>query len=167
MPSRNVHSRRAFTLVELILVMAVLCLIFGLAAPTLSRSMHQRTLTQESTRLLAVTEYARDEATSRGVPVVVWIDSNAGTYGVKAKEGYEDAGVREKDYTLTTNLKFDGVKVTKGAGGENDAVEFEADGTLDPSSQTSITIEDPSNNTMGITQTQDAWGYQLAGTQTP
>ena len=54
--------------------MALLCVILGVAAPSLSRSMRQRNLTQEAARLLAATEYARDEAISRGVPMAVWID---------------------------------------------------------------------------------------------
>ena len=160
---RNDATRRseAFTLVELILVMALLCVILGLAAPSLSRSMRQRDLTQEATRLLALTEYARDEAISKGVPMVVWIDTEAERYGVKPKKGYEDAGTRTKEYALTEGVQFDGARISKGGASETDMAEFAPDGTLDSSSQTSVQLVDRSKSAIGIAQTKDAWGYEI------
>src|ERR1051325_1837454 len=77
-----------FTLVELILVMALLATLMALAAPSLSRSMRQRNLSQEATRFVALTESARDEAVSQGVPMVVWIDPVGGRFGMGPKTGY-------------------------------------------------------------------------------
>jgi type II secretion system protein H len=151
----------AFTLVELVLVMALLCVILGLAAPSLSRSMHQRNLAQEATRLLAVTEYARDEAVSQGAPMVVWIDADTGHFGAKAMPGYEDSGARSKEFTLLDGLHFDTQGTSVGSAGEADAAEFTTDGTLDPSSQTSLRLVDRSNSAIEITQTSDAWGYEI------
>jgi type II secretion system protein H len=156
----------AFTLVELILVMALLCVILGLAAPSLSRSIHQRDLTQEATRVLAATEYARDEAVSLGVPMEVWIDAGAGKYGVKAMPGNEDAGARSKDFTLTEGVHFDAQKGSADAAGQTDVAEFTPDGTLDPSSATSLRLVDRTESAIDIAQTTDAWGYEIVkGTQ--
>ena len=152
---------KAFTLVELVLVMALLCVILGLSAPSLSRSIRNRSLTQEATRLLALTEYARDEATSQGVPMVVWIDSAAGHFGVRAKTGYEDACARSKEYTLTDDVHFEQDKGLDASSGETDAVEFAPDGTLDPSSITWLRLVDRSNSGIAIEQTSDAWGYEI------
>jgi len=151
----------AFTLVEMIMVMVVLCILIGLAAPSLARSFHQRNLTQEATRLLAATEYARDEAVSQGAPMVVWIDAAGGRFGVKALPGYEDSGARNKDFTLINGLHFDTQKGSVDAAGENDAAVFTADGSLDPSSETSVKILDDSNGSIEIAQTSDAWGYEI------
>lgn len=163
----------AFTLVELILVMAVLCVILGLSAPSLARSMHQRNLTQEATRLLALTEYARDEAVSLGVPMSVWINPQTGEFGVEAMPGYEDAGARNKQYTLIKGLRFDitgasarAARQNSAAGrpraaGESDVAEYLPDGTLDPSSQPSVRVVDRSNSGIEIAQTKDAWGYEI------
>ena len=168
----------AFTLVELILVMALLCVILGLAAPSLSRSFHERNLKQEATRLLAVTEYARDEAVSQGVPMSVWIDASTGHFGAQAMPGYEDAGARGKEFTLITGLRFDllggssGVAKQTGPASRttamvgNDVAEFLPDGTLDPSSQPSVRVVDQSNSAIEIAQTKDAWGYEIV-TDTP
>jgi len=162
----------AFTLVELILVMALLCIIVGIAVPSLSRSMHQRNLVQEAERLLALTEYARDEAASRGVPMVVWIDTESGQYGVKAKTGYEDSGMREKQFTLPGGVRFEALAATSGTAGETgtpekdapgeaDAAEYAPDGTLDPTSQASVMLVDQSNSEVGIEQARDANSYEI------
>ena len=50
----------AFTLVELIIVMALLAVVVAVAAPTLGRSMRERNLADEMARLLSATEYARN-----------------------------------------------------------------------------------------------------------
>jgi len=161
------HSQ-AFTLVELILVMALLCIIVGLAVPSLARSMHQRNLVQEATTLYALTEYARDEASSRGVPMVVWIDEDSGQYGAKAKTGFEDSGAREKDFTLEGGVTFEPLAATTGTApltteenGATDAVEYEPDGTLDPSSELAVKIEDRSQSEAGIVQNTDGTAYEI------
>jgi type II secretion system protein H len=178
--SNTTQRPAAFTLVELVLVMALLCIILAIAAPSLSRSMHERSLVQEATRLLALTEYARDEATSKGIPMVVWINKESGQYGVKAKTGYEDAGARAKQYTLTEGVRFDSVLVSTSttgdmgttansnptAGyqqtpGENDAVEFAPDGTLDPGSDTSLSLVDRSEAKIAVMENVDASEYQI------
>ena len=153
--------------------MALLCVILGLAAPSLSRSIHERNLTQEATRLLALTEYARDEAVSQGVPMNVWIDAATGRFGAQALPGYEDAGARAKQFTLIDGLHFDlhggslgastqtSPPMRAGAMGGNDVVEYLPDGTLDPSSQVSIRLVDRSNSTIEVAQTKDASGYEI------
>ena len=151
----------AFTLVELILVMALLCVILGIAVPSLSRSMRQRNLIQEGTRLLGMTEYARDEAVSRGVPMAFWIDAGAGRFGVRAMPGYEDAGARSKEFALIDGVHFDAEKTPLAAAGEADAAEFLPDGTLDPSSQTALRIEDQSKSGVEIEQMKDGSGYEI------
>ena len=155
----------AFTLVELILVMGLLCIILGLAAPSLSRSFHQRNLMMEATRLLGLTEYARDEAVSKGVPTVVWTDAETGEFGAKAKSGFEDSGVPGKEFKLSDGTHFEDLKNLKNtkseAGVETDAIEFAPDGTLDPASQTSLRLVDRSNSAVTVSQTTDTWGYQI------
>jgi prepilin-type N-terminal cleavage/methylation domain-containing protein len=157
----------AFTLVELIIVMALLCVILGIAAPSLARSMHEHKLTQEATRLLGITEYARDEAVSRGVPMVVWVDVANGQYGVKEVPGFDPASVRDKQFTLQDGIHFDPARGISSSG-QAEAAEFTTDGTLDPSSQTSLRLVDETNSAIEIAQTNDAWGYQIVkDTQSP
>ncbi len=151
----------AFTLVELILVMALLCVILGLAAPSLSRSFRGHNLTEDATRLLALTGYARDEAISQGVPMMVWINTATGHYGVNAMPGYDGSGARSKEFTLLDGLHFDALQNAVEIAGETDAAEFLPDGTLDPSSQPTLRIEDQTNASIQVAQTADLTGYEI------
>ena len=64
-------SRAAFTLVELLLIMALLVVVLAVAAPMLSSSMRGHGLNGEAVRFVALTEFARSEAISQGVPMVL------------------------------------------------------------------------------------------------
>src|SRR5512143_2179039 len=66
---------RAFTLIELILVMALLTIVISLTAPKLSRFFHGRTLDSEARRLLALTRSGQSRAVSEGLPMDLWVDA--------------------------------------------------------------------------------------------
>ena len=163
MPARNDKSRwmRAFTLIELILVMALLATFVALAAPSLSRSFKARGLDGEATQLLAVTEYARDEAVSQGVPMTVWIDPTSGHFGVQIKEGFDGDAAREKTWTLGSDTHFDPVDAEAGADSHTVAAEFAPEGTLAPESLAAIRIVARSSDAISLTQTADGWGYEI------
>ena len=160
-PPFRTRQRMAFTLVELILVMALLALILALAAPTLSRSLRQHKLEQEATRLLALTEYGRDEAVSQGVPMVVWIDSASGSFGVEAKTGYDGEEARNKEFSLDPEVHFEVKDAVVTQGGLVNAAEFSPDGTLDLSSVDSMRLIDRNNSAVALSQTEDRWGYEI------
>ncbi len=83
------RGRRAFTLLELILVMAVICVTLALAAPSLSnwsRGSQQRDATDQ---LLALTRYARTEAITNATTYRLNIDKTAGHYWLTMQDGQE------------------------------------------------------------------------------
>ena len=82
----------AFTLIELILVMAVLSVVISLGAPTLARFFRGRALDEEGQRLLAVTRYGQSRAVSEAVPIILWMKAADGTYGLRVQEGYTGTG---------------------------------------------------------------------------
>ncbi len=174
----------AFTLVELVLVMALLVTLAAVAVPTLARSLRGHNLDAQADRLLALTEYGRDEAASQGIPMVLWIDADGGRFGVDTKPGYgsgqENARVRE--YTLGDDARFDPVgqgmvstapaPATSGQGQTNAnapqathggvvAAEFEPDGTLDPGSLPNFRLTDRAGESLTVAQTADAYGYEI------
>lgn len=164
MPIRNdiARSASAFTLVELILVMALLATLLAVSAPSLSRSFKQRGLDQEAVQLLAATEYARDEAVSQGVPMTVWIDPQSGSFGVHAKDGFEGDTAREKSYALKTDIRFDLAQAVTDKEGHVTAAEFDPEGTLSQDSLAAIRIIDRFDSGMSLTQTADGWCYEIA-----
>ena len=154
-----------FTLVEMILVMAVLVVILAVVAPSLSATMRGRIMTEQAARLLALTEYSRDEAASQGVPMVVWVDPDTRRFGAALKVGYVNSALRTKEYTLPADLNFDpvaGAQASKTGGHGFDVAEFEPDGTMDPASAPSVRIANRQRtNGVSIAQTVDGYGYQI------
>src|SRR3954469_14277873 len=81
---------RGFTLIELILVMALLTVVIGIAAPKLSRFFSGRTQESEEGRFLLLTHYGQSLAVSEGVPMTLWIDAKNRAYGLQQETGYTD-----------------------------------------------------------------------------
>lgn len=152
----------AFTLIELVLVMALLATIMAISAPSLSRSFHGRNLEQQATQLLAATEYARAEAISQGVPMNVWIDAPSGMFGVQAKDGYEGEVSREKTWALPPEVRFDTVSATNDQSGHSLVATFQPEGTLDIASMDAIRLVLSSGGAISLTQTDDGSGYEIA-----
>jgi type II secretion system protein H len=163
MPPRNNNARfaRAFTLVELILVMVLLTTLMAIAVPSLARSFRQRNVNQEAVRFVALTEYARDEAVSQGVPMVVWIDTAGGRFGADSKTGYGATSTRGKEFSMNADVHFETMEGAAQQQGIVTAAEFAPDGTLDPSGVATVRVADRFNSSATISQTSDGWGYEI------
>jgi type II secretion system protein H len=103
------HTRRGFTLIELILVMALLTIVISLTAPKLSRFFHGRTLDSEARRLLALTRSGQSRAVSEGMPMDLWVDAEQGTFGLEAEASYETSDPKAVDFTLDSGLQLEAV----------------------------------------------------------
>ena len=77
---------RAFTLLELILVISVVALAAALTVPMLGRFSHGRRDTDAVAQFLAVIQYAQDEAANSATPYRVQLDANSQTYGLTMLE---------------------------------------------------------------------------------
>jgi Tfp pilus assembly protein FimT len=107
-PARNSNSHRwAFTLIELILVMTILLVVIGVAAPTLSRFFKGRNLDSEARRILSLTKYGQSRAVSEGIPIVLWIDAPQKTYGLREASGYDSIDQKAVEFALDENLQID------------------------------------------------------------
>ncbi len=117
-----------FTLIELILVMALLTIVISLTAPSLSRFFHGRTLESEARRLLALTRSGQSRAVSEGLPVDLWVDAARGEFGLEAEHSFEASDPKAMEFTLDSRLQIEVV---------NKAVVVAAN-TLSRARQTSI-----------------------------
>ena len=107
-PDRTAASPlEGFTLIELIVVMALLLIVMGYAAPSLSRFFRGRHLDSEARRFLAVTRYGQSRAVSEGVPMVLWIDAQQGTYGLQAQTGYVEQDDQALQYTVDPDVQIE------------------------------------------------------------
>ena len=100
----------AFTLIELILVMAVLVVVTAIIMPKLSGFFGARSVDSEAKRFMALMHYGQTRAVADGVPMMLWIDSTHRAYGLEQQPGYAVRDPLEEDNTLADGLKIDTVR---------------------------------------------------------
>ena len=91
---------RGFTLIELILVMAILTIAVAITAPALANFFRGRSLDSEARRLLALTRQGQSRAVSEGLPMELWFDTAQNTFGLEAEPSYEEVDARAVSYQL-------------------------------------------------------------------
>jgi type II secretion system protein H len=111
-PGNPQAEARAFTLIELILVMALLTIVISLTAPRLSRFFHGRTLDSEARRLLALTRSGQSRAVSEGVPMDLWVDADKGEFGLAAEPSFEASDPKAVEFALDSGLNIEVVTRT-------------------------------------------------------
>jgi prepilin-type N-terminal cleavage/methylation domain-containing protein len=103
-------ARRAFTLIELILVMAILTMAVSITAPALSNFFRGRSLDSEARRLLALTHGGQSRAVSEGLPIDLWIDEANGAFGLEAEPSYETTDPHAVQFKIDSGLRVEAVK---------------------------------------------------------
>lgn len=104
------HSpRSAFTLIELILVMALLVVVMALISPTLGGFIRGRSLDSEVRRFVALTHYAQARAANEGLPMRLWVDPEQRRYGLRSEYVLSQAGTdpREQEHELAPDLEVE------------------------------------------------------------
>lgn len=140
-------DERAFTLIELILVMLVLVVLISVAAPRLNLFLRQRHLEAEAQRFVAALEFAREQAINMGVPFQVVIEPAQSAYAVKPLSGFPELDQAVQVYQLAEGVRFvmetvSNLRPVQGAGGELYAITFYPDGSLDQGSMVAVGFED-------------------------
>lgn len=149
-----------FTLVELILVMALLAVVAAFSAPSLARSLRQRNLDGEAARLLALSEYGRNEAISQGVPMSVWVDPKGQRMGAQPKTGFEGDDARSREFALNADIRFE-LDRTATQGGVIEVMEFSPDGSPSSSSIDAVRLVDRFQSLVTVSRTSDGWSYEI------
>ena len=163
-PSTFVPRRAAFTLIELVLVLALLVVITSLAAPAMARFIRGRALDSESRRLFALTHAAQSRAVSEGLPMLLWVDEKKGTYGLTAEETGQNTDLKAETVTADPTLQL---TVTSIGGGvattfnNFPAVRFLPDGTVDESSPQIVQLTDAVGISRWLIETTYRTGYEV------
>ena len=152
--------RAGFTLIELVLVLAILAMMAAFIAPALAKSSRQRAMDQEALRLLAIVDFARNEAVSQGVAMAVYIDTTTQTFGMEPAS--ESSGLDvHKEFKLHPDLRFE--RVEGGSSKKTGRVAtFTPEGVMDTGSFDSATIADKTGGSITITRDSNSWGYEIA-----
>lgn len=171
------HSQSGFTLIEMILIMALLVIGISIVAPHMGEFFKGRTLKSEANQIISLTRMAQSRAVSGGVPIVLWFDTSAQKYGIEEEPGYNEKDPDAVEFKLDENLKLeiadsDITSVTPGASDADPAraglpqIIFLPDGTLGENSPQTIKIKGQNDTSVSVTQTRDGMQYEIATTTT-
>ena len=104
------EGRMAFTLIELILVMAILTMAVSVTAPTLAHFFRGRALDSEARRLLALTRSGQNRAISEGIPMDLWVNAEQGSIGLDAEPSFDKDDSKAVEFSLDTGVQIQVVK---------------------------------------------------------
>lgn len=173
----SANPLRAFTLIELILVMAMLLTVIAVAAPSLSKFFRGRTLDSEARRFLSLTRYGQSRAVSEGVPVLLWIDAKEGTYGLQREGSYTERDSKEVEFALEKDLSFEVAKAQtpttrlgsvgqlKQFGASVQTIRFQPDGFISETSPAGVWIREregaEEKDELLIAQSRNRLNYEI------
>jgi type II secretion system protein H len=164
---QNDFRRCAFTLIELILVLALLVIITSIATPAMARFIRGRALDTEARRMLALMHVAQSRAVSEGAPMMLWLDAPAGAYGLAAETSGQNGDPHAETLTVDSTLALAVLNTGTGAQTQFNhlpAIRFQADGTVDESSPSTLKLTDSDGFARWLTETRLRTGYEISDT---
>jgi Tfp pilus assembly protein FimT len=165
-------------LIELILVMAMLAIVVSVAFPSLQGFFRGRNLDSEARRFLSLTRYGQSRAVSEGVPMVLWIDAQEGTYGLQAQAGYMDLDRKAVEFELDKELRIEvqapvvirqssSTQQTQPGVGNVPKIQFLPDGFIAETSPESILFRQDPAGAIRITQSSSRLNYEIEPDYSP
>jgi len=161
-------QKRAFTLIELILVLALLVIITSLAAPSMANFIRGRALDSEARRMVALMHAGQSRAVSEGMPMVLWVDEKQGAYGLQAETTGQTGDAKAELLTLDSTLQI--AVLTTGLGTPTTfnnlpAIRFLADGTVDENSPQTLQLMDSAGTKRWLIAARNHMGYEISDSQ--
>jgi type II secretion system protein H len=161
---RNKPGRaQAFTLIELILVMALLLIVIAVASPTLSHFFRGRNLDSEARRFLSLTRYGQSRAVSEGIPMKLWVDVANETYGLQQEAGYAEEDKKAVDFRVDKDLKLGIAEgtTTVSDGHGVPAIHFLPDGTIGTTGAMGVSFQENDGRTLWLVPAGHGLKYEI------
>ncbi len=167
------ETRRAFTLIELVMVMTLLVVVVAVAAPSLAGFFRGRALDSEARRLLSLTRQGQSRAASGGVPVVLWVDPGQRTYGLEEDSSYTDKDTKAVEYKLDSNVSIEAgpattantllgnMAATASKRSALPQIRFQPDGGIDESSIESVRLSDREGDSLWLARGRNRLNYEI------
>jgi type II secretion system protein H len=161
------HSKfvPGFTLIEMVLVLTLIAVAVSFVAPQMSNFLRGRALDSEARRLAALMHAGQARAVSEGMPMVLWIDSKNGQYGLQEETPPKGGDTQAENLTLDGDVQVTTQNVTSGSGTTTfnglPAIRFLPDGTVDQNSPQILQMTED-NETMVFTELQTKTGYEVS-----
>ena len=164
MTMRRRRRISAFTLIELILVLALLVIITSIAVPAMAKFIRGRALDSEARRLMSLMHAAQSRAVSEGSPVMLWLDDKTGTYGMAAETSGQNGDAKAEELTVDSTLRLAVLNIGTGAQTTFNtlpAIKFLADGTIDETSPQTLQLVDVDGFGRLFTENRTRTGYEV------
>lgn len=163
--------QQAFTLIELILVLALLAIATSLIAPSLFNFFRGRAIDSEARQFLALTHAGQSRAVAEGFPMLLWIDAPAGSYGLEqefasGKAGTQDADPKAQEFTLDGDIQIQAVDASPLSvnGRYLPAIRFLPDGTIDDASAATVCLTGAGGDSLWLVEATNHLGYEIRAT---
>ena len=164
--SRVTHHS-AFTLIELILVLALLGIITSMVAPAMSNFVRGRALDAEARRLFALIHAGQSRAVSEGMPQVLWVDEKKNAYGLEAETSGQSGDPKAENLTLDETLQIAVVNLaatTPPMFRSLPAIRFAPDGSVDEKSPQMLRLTDYAGVSRWLVLARNRMGYEIRDT---
>ncbi len=172
---RRLPGMGAFTLIELIFVLALLAICAVFVTANMGSFFRGRSLNLEARRMLSLTHYAQTRAVSEGVPVLLWVNPSDSTYGLTAQFTVDglDGDTRAVRYTTESGLALEVPQGAVATVSEQDDeklglaseglafIRFTPDGFFDDSSVRKIIIHQGTEAGLELVPTANRLAYEI------
>ncbi|HEY1661041.1 MAG TPA: GspH/FimT family pseudopilin [Verrucomicrobiae bacterium] len=164
---RHPSIGNGFTLIELMLVMALIIVAVSIVMPQMENFMRGRGLDSEARRLAALMHAGQSRAVSEGMPIVLWIDTKQNEYGLEEETPPKGGDVNAEELSLNGYVQM--TVNTSGQSGSTTfhnlpAIRFLADGTVDENSPQTLQMTEGSD-TLWFNEMQNHTGYEVGNTK--
>ncbi len=174
-PPSPARYSSAFTLIELILVMALLAIVLAVSSPSLSRFFKGRSLDFEARRFMALTRHAQSRAVSEGVPMVLWLETKQRLYGLNAEKSFIQEDPRAEQFNVDqtveveVRLSSDAVTASQASQFKNEkqttsglhTLRFNPDGFVSLSSPEVVVFRQGQDNELWVAQSRNRLNYEI------
>ncbi len=156
--------RSGFTLIELILVLALLVIMTALVVPRMAGFVQARALDSEARRMVALMHTTQGRAVSEGMPMMLWLDEKAGAYGAEAETSGQNGDPKAEELTVDSTLQLALLKT--GTGTQTSfknlpAIRFLPDGSVDESSPQTLKLTDSAGFSRWLVEKDYHQGYEI------
>ena len=152
--------------------MALLVIVLAVSSPSLANFFRGRTLDSEARRFLSLTHHAQSRAVSEGIPMQLWIDDRARTYGVHADPGYTPDDPKAVQFEIANDLNLEITVTTTRTSGPAPAannnngtatltLRFQPDGSLPPGNPPSIRLRGTDDSTLTLAPSRNRLNYEI------
>jgi type II secretion system protein H len=177
----------AFTLIELILVMAILTIAVSITAPSLANFFHGRALDSEARRLLALTRQGQTRAVAEGLPVDLWVDAQHRAFGLEIEPSFNPKDSKAVDFMLDGNVQIEVVNLNSpntalalGISAADSSpstppvfsnhpglprIRFQPDGSVDSDSPTALHLMDADGVSLWLAKSRSGLNYEIRTSQ--